>query len=100
MLLYGYSQQGWENINCVFLKKSFHQNIQKGGGRGGSSTLLAIFQYGQMESLFWHLGFDPQKMKMVYGIRPVMPKFLLYLKQKTIEICQPCGPVTWEHCVM
>ena len=40
---------------------------------------------GQLESLFRHLGFDPEKMQMVYGKTCKMPKFTLCLKQKTIE---------------
>jgi hypothetical protein len=62
--LYLLSQQGWDNVNNRF-KRSFHNNTQKGGGKGGSSKLAPVmytmardmlWQYGFLDGLFQHLG--------------------------------------------
>jgi len=62
--LYLLSQQGWENVNSRF-KRSFHNNSQKGGGKGGSSKLAPVmytmardmlWRYGYLDRLFHHLG--------------------------------------------
>jgi hypothetical protein len=80
--LYRYSQQGWENVNAV-LKRSFHQNSQKGGGKGGSSKLLQVmyrmsrqlmWRVGHLDGLFDHLGYD-ESLTIDYGKQKVMPKF-------------------------
>ena len=64
--LYRFLQQGWENLNSS-IKKSYHHNMQKGGGRGGSSKLLPVMQmaaramlwrFGHLDSLFSYLSFD------------------------------------------
>ena len=62
--LYLLSQQGWENVNSRF-KRSFHNNTQKGGGKGDSSKLAPVmytmardmlWRYGFLDGLFQHLG--------------------------------------------
>lgn len=62
--LYKLSQQGWENVNSCY-KRSFHNNSQKGGGRGGSSKLRPVmytmtramlWRYGYLEKLFEKIG--------------------------------------------
>jgi hypothetical protein len=72
--LYRFSQQGWENVNSV-LKRSFHSNTQKGGGKGGSSKLLPVFfrlcrgmlwRYRLLDKLFVHLGYE-EKLEFEYG---------------------------------
>ena len=72
--LYRFSQQGWENVNGK-LKRIFHHNTQKGGGRGGSSKLLPVmytcargllWKHGHLDGLFQHLGEDG-KIHIEYG---------------------------------
>ena len=64
--LYRLSQQGWENVNSR-LKRSYHHNSAKGGGRGGSSKLLPVmynllremmWKFGHLDGLFKHIGHD------------------------------------------
>jgi hypothetical protein len=81
--LYRYSQQGWENVNSV-LKRSFHNNTQKGGGRaGGSSKLTPVFmrisrgmlwRYGYLDGLFESLGYK-HDLEIQYGTVKPMPKY-------------------------
>ena len=65
------------------LKRSFHQNSQKGGGKGGSSKLLQVmyrmtrqlmWRVGHLDGLFDHLGYD-ESLTIDYGKQKVMPKF-------------------------
>lgn len=82
--LYKYSQQGWENVNGV-LKRSFHNNTQKGGGRGGTSKLLPVFERfgrgllwrsGHGDGLMERLGFGKKDRKKIeFG---KIPKSLKY----------------------
>ena len=74
-------KQGWENLNSS-IKKSYNHNIQKGGGRGGSSKLLPVMQmaaiamlwrFGYLDSLFSYLGFDG-KLRIEYGKVLPIPK--------------------------
>jgi len=76
--LYRYSQQGWENLNSR-VKRNYHHNTKKGGGRDGSSKLLPVmytlvrevlWRFGYLDGLFEHLGYDG-KLKIEYG--KVMP---------------------------
>lgn len=63
--LYRLSQQGWENINGQ-MKRSYHSNTQKGGGRGGTSKLVPVmakmvrsmlWRFGYMKDMFKSLGY-------------------------------------------
>ena len=89
--MYRYSQQGWENLNGR-LKRIFHHNTQKGGGRGGSSKFLPVvytlaremlWRFGYLDGLFKHLGHDGE-LNIEYGKVKPMPKEK-YAKAADIE---------------
>lgn len=73
--LYRYAQQGWENTNGN-LSKSYHRQSQKGGGPGGSSKLLPLFEsmtrgtlwrHGHLQEYFKSLGYNFDEIKLEYG---------------------------------
>ena len=89
--LYRYSQQGWENINSI-MKRSFHQNTQKGGSKKdvGTSKIQPIFfrlargmlwRFGYLDGLFHAMGWKDDFENIRYGEVKRMPKY----KHKEIE---------------